>query len=239
MANRRKPMVSERRAPARAAMLIAASVAAMIVVGTVVGSLRGTLGKVATAAPPLLMVETPIDPLPAVVSPVAVPAISPQVVTPVEDPDEEVLDPLAPTPATAPVKAKTEHRVPVPLDPEASPKTFDGRPLRVVKTLRMLVTAYSPDEKSCGKWAKFKTTASGVSVYTNDMHLVAADTSLLPFGTIISVPGYHDGKPVPVLDRGGAIKGHHIDLLYPTDGAARRWGARWLLVTVWEYADRK
>ncbi len=114
--------------------------------------------------------------------------------------------------------------------------TFDGRPLRAVKTMRMLTTAYSPDERSCGAFAD-GITASGYSVWTNGMKLVAADTSLLPFGSIVSVPGYHGGRPVPVLDRGGRIKGGRLDLLYPTHETALKWGAQRLDVTVWEYAD--
>jgi len=114
--------------------------------------------------------------------------------------------------------------------------TFDGRPLRAVKTMRMLTTAYSPDERSCGAFAD-GITASGYSVWTNGMKLLAADTKLLPFGTIVSVPGYHGGRPVPVLDRGGRIKGARLDLLYPTHETALQWGAQRLDVTVWEYAD--
>jgi 3D (Asp-Asp-Asp) domain-containing protein len=118
----------------------------------------------------------------------------------------------------------------------ASTARFNGRPLRKVKTLSMLVTAYSPDERSCGKSAD-GITASGYSVWTNGMKMVAADTRILPMGSLVSVPGYHEGKPVPVLDRGGKIKGHRLDLLYPTHEIARRWGAQRLTVTVWAYAD--
>ncbi len=113
---------------------------------------------------------------------------------------------------------------------------FNGRPLRKARTLRMLVTAYSPDEQSCGIFAD-GITASGYSVYTNGMKLVAADTRLLPFGTIITVPGYNSGRPVPVLDRGGKIKGRRLDVLYPTHQRALQWGTQSLEVTVWEYAD--
>lgn len=125
---------------------------------------------------------------------------------------------------------------PTPVVNSASAPTFDGRPLRPVKTVRMLTTAYSPDARSCGIWAD-GITASGYSVWTNGMKLAAADTSLLPFGTIITVPGYNRGRPVPVLDRGGVIKGHRLDLLYPTHERALQWGAQRLDVTVWEYAD--
>lgn len=113
---------------------------------------------------------------------------------------------------------------------------FNGRPVRPARTIWMRVTAYSPDERSCGKWADGKT-ATMHSVWTNGMRLVAADTRILPFGSMVSVPGYAEGEVVPVLDRGGAIKGARLDVLYPTHEIARRWGVQWLPVTVWEYAD--
>lgn len=113
---------------------------------------------------------------------------------------------------------------------------FNGRPIRPVKTMTMTVTAYSPDERSCGKWAD-GITASGYSVWTNGMKLVAADTRILPFGSLISIPGYDNENIVPVLDRGGAIKGKRLDVLYPTHERARQWGVQELEVTIWEYAD--
>ncbi len=112
--------------------------------------------------------------------------------------------------------------------------SFDGRPIHMVGTVRMLVTAYSPDKKSCGSHAR-GITASGFSVWTNAMKLVAADARLLPFGALVSVPSYNNGHPVPVLDRGGAIKGRHVDVLLPTDSEARAWGKRYMTVTVWDY----
>ena len=113
---------------------------------------------------------------------------------------------------------------------------FNGRPVRPARTLSMLVTAYSPDERSCGESAD-GITASGYSVWTNGMKMVAADTDVLPFGALISVPGYDDANIVPVLDRGAAIKGHRLDVLYPTHEQAERWGVQRLNVIVWEYAD--
>jgi len=72
---------------------------------------------------------------------------------------------------------------------------------------------------------------------SGDGRLVAADRRLFPFGSLLTVPGYAGGQVVPVLDRGGAIKGSRLDVLYPTHQVARRWGVRHLDVTVWEYAD--
>jgi 3D (Asp-Asp-Asp) domain-containing protein len=119
---------------------------------------------------------------------------------------------------------------------QAEIRWFDNRPIRPVRTITMLVTAYSPDEQSCGEWAD-GITASGYSVRTNGGMLVAADTRILPFGSLLSIPGYDGGHVVPVLDRGGAIKGNRLDVLYPTHEDALEWGVQRLEVTVWEYAD--
>lgn len=113
---------------------------------------------------------------------------------------------------------------------------FDGRPARPARTIWMTVTAYSPDHRSCGKWADGYT-ASMKSVWTNAMKLVAADPKVLPIGSMVSVPGYSNSEIVPVLDVGGAIKGARLDVLYPSHTIARRWGVKKLPVTVWEYVD--
>jgi 3D (Asp-Asp-Asp) domain-containing protein len=110
--------------------------------------------------------------------------------------------------------------------------------VRPAKQFWMTVTGYSPDARSCGDSAD-GLTATLHSVNTNNMRLVAADTSILPYGSLVTVPGYAEGEVVPVLDCGGAIKGRRLDLLYPTHEAARQWGRQRILVTIWEYADGK
>ncbi|MCE2883554.1 MAG: 3D domain-containing protein [Planctomycetaceae bacterium] len=119
-----------------------------------------------------------------------------------------------------------------------APRTFDGRPLRAVRTMSMVVTAYSPDERSCGASAD-GITASGYSVQVNGGCLVAADPKVLPLGSLVSVPGYDGGAVVPVLDTGGAIKGQRLDVLFATHREALEWGKRTIEVTVWEYDDGK
>jgi 3D (Asp-Asp-Asp) domain-containing protein len=113
---------------------------------------------------------------------------------------------------------------------------YNGRPVRAVATLRMRVTAYSPDWRSCGASAD-GITASGYSVLTNGGFMVAADPRVLPLGSLVSVPGYDGGAVVPVLDTGGAIKGNRLDVLYPTHEVAMCWGVQDVDVVVWEYAD--
>ncbi len=113
---------------------------------------------------------------------------------------------------------------------------FNGRAVRPAKTYWMTITGYSPDERSCGKWAD-GITASNKSVWTNAMQLVAADTRILPFGSLLSIEGYANGQIVPVEDRGGAIKGMRLDLLYPSHEEALQWGVKRMPVTVWEYIE--
>lgn len=127
---------------------------------------------------------------------------------------------------------------------EASPewdlatRWFDGRPVRPARVLLMRVTAYSPDHRSCGEFADGQT-ATLHSVWTNGMRLAAADPTVLPYGTMLTVPGYADDEIIPVLDCGGAIKGARLDLLYATHERALQWGVQDLRVVIWEYADGK
>lgn len=119
-------------------------------------------------------------------------------------------------------------------DPEI--RFYKGRPVRPARVMLMTVTAYSPDYRSCGIYAD-GITASGKTVHYNAGELVAADTRYLPFGSLLSIPGYADERIVPVLDVGGAIKGSRLDVLYPTHERALQWGVQRLAVTVWEYVD--
>lgn len=153
-------------------------------------------------------------------------------IVPVANRAEPVVEVIEPTPA----EAERAERM---LERKAEQvRWFNGRPVRPGRVVWMTVTAYSPDARSCGKFAD-GVTATLHSVETNGGHLVAADTKLFPFGSMLSIDGYDDGDIVPVLDRGGAIKGHHIDLLMPTHKEARQWGVKRMPVIVWEFADGK
>ncbi len=125
-----------------------------------------------------------------------------------------------------------------PLATDPNVRWFNGRPIKPVKVVTMVVTAYSPDSRSCGDSAD-GVTATLHSVETNGFRLVAADPKVLPYGSMITVPGYDSDRVVPVLDCGGAIKGARLDVLFPTHEAARKWGVRKVQVTVWGYIDGK
>lgn len=175
---------------------------------------------------------------------------APNIELEIDVPSYEVVGRTAPPPAVEPLKPQATV-VAKPVDPSikhdragkpifvnGKPWTgdvFDHKPIRPVKTRTMKTTAYSPDEKSCGIWAD-GITASGKSVWMNGGRLVAADRSV-PYGTIMTIPGYNHGKPVQVWDRGGKIKGNRLDLLYPTHKIALQWGVQDLPVVFWEFVE--
>ena len=87
------------------------------------------------------------------------------------------------------------------------------------------MVAYGPGK---GQPKEVGITAAGTRA---DWGTIAADTRYYPFGTIMYVPGYGWGR---VEDIGGAIKGDHIDLYFPTHNEAIEWGRQWHKVKVWK-----
>ncbi len=121
------------------------------------------------------------------------------------------------------------------------------RPPRGAKprTVTVLATGYCKCGKCCGwkrnwrfqpvfssgsqkgKVKKVGVTASGTKAKKGT---IAADTRKYPFGTIMYIEGYGYGR---VEDRGGAIKGEHIDLFFRTHKQALEWGRQNKRVKVW------
>jgi 3D (Asp-Asp-Asp) domain-containing protein len=60
--------------------------------------------------------------------------------------------------------------------------------------------------------------------------VVAVDPRIIPLGTRLHVPGY--GKGV-AADTGSAIRGHLIDVWFPTRAEARAWGRKTITITVY------
>ena len=109
------------------------------------------------------------------------------------------------------------------------------RPANPYVLREFIVTSYCEKSCCCGPDA-CGITASGMPVryYTA---FCAAPRSI-PFDTQIEIPGYF-GRPVRVLDRGGAIKGNRLDVFFhDKDGKtghqrAREWGVRKLVCKVY------
>jgi len=112
-----------------------------------------------------------------------------------------------------------------------------ARPAFLIRRFR--VSSYCPCKICCGRWASLpmhkRTTASGESLQAlirAGERFVAADQGI-PFGTMVWVPGYADGW-VPVLDRGGKIRGDRLDVFYPDHKTALRFGVRYISVKIKE-----
>lgn len=82
-----------------------------------------------------------------------------------------------------------------------------------------------------GKRKQVGITASGARA---GVGTIAADTSRYPFDTIMHIPGYGYGR---VEDRGGEIKGGHIDLFFRTHKQALKWGRQEKEVKIWLPSD--
>ena len=61
--------------------------------------------------------------------------------------------------------------------------------------------------------------------------VVAVDPKLIPLGTKLFVPGY--GRAV-AADVGVGIKGRIIDVWMPNHAAARKWGRKTVVITVYQ-----
>lgn len=66
-------------------------------------------------------------------------------------------------------------------------------------------------------------TASGKRVYVGG---IAADLDVLPFGSIVIIPNYNNGKPCQVVDTGSAIKGNKLDVFLWSTHEAVHFGRR-------------
>ena len=97
------------------------------------------------------------------------------------------------------------------------------------QTVRMRVTAYCACRRCCGKFAD-GITASGHKIRRGDTF--AAADKRYSFGTEMVVAGYNKGKPIKVLDRGGAIRGNKLDVFFNSHRKARQWGVKYIDVKV-------
>jgi 3D (Asp-Asp-Asp) domain-containing protein len=100
------------------------------------------------------------------------------------------------------------------------------------KTVRMRVTAYCPCAICCGRATGI--TASGLRVSANGGKFAATgDEGLLPMGSMVSLPGYNGGRPVPVIDRMADEDEPRLDIYFRSHQVALEWGVKWMDVTVY------
>lgn len=120
----------------------------------------------------------------------------------------------------------------LPMTTETS--TFAPSPTPTVELVSLgefRITAYCPCEICCGNWAKNRPVDEdgSVQVFTASGDLavegvtIAADTSVLPFGTEVII----DDVKYIVQDRGKAIKGNKIDVYFENHQDALEFGVQY------------
>ena len=90
-----------------------------------------------------------------------------------------------------------------------------------------IITAYCQNECCCGKHSD-GITASGYIIQPGSKF--CATDPIISFGKVLDIPGY---GIVPVLDRGGKIKGNKIDVYFDTHEEALEWGRQEIEVYCW------
>jgi len=102
---------------------------------------------------------------------------------------------------------------------------IDSLDLTPIPKTEVKLTAYSPDSRSCGKWADGKTATMGDASKPG----AAVDPSVIPYGSIIILS---DGSFYRVDDTGGAMRKAtkqgtiHIDIRMPTHEQAMQFGVK-------------
>ncbi|WNC13911.1 3D domain-containing protein [Brevibacillus brevis] len=106
--------------------------------------------------------------------------------------------------------------------------------------VRVIATGYYAGYESTGKnpsHPSYGITYSGVKVRRDDYSTIAADLRIFPIGTVLYIPGYGYGV---VADKGGAIRGHKIDLYFETkQDVFKQWGKKAVDVYVVRRGDGK
>jgi 3D (Asp-Asp-Asp) domain-containing protein len=98
------------------------------------------------------------------------------------------------------------------------------------------VTAYTAGFESCGKLPddpEYGVTATGTKV--QEGITIAADWNVLPPGTVVYIENV--GRRI-VEDKGGAVRGKHIDLYLPDLEDAQAWGVKYLKVIIIEMGEK-
>ncbi|WP_341302253.1 3D domain-containing protein [Lysinibacillus sp. FSL H8-0500] len=100
---------------------------------------------------------------------------------------------------------------------------------------------HSRSENSHNEWVNFHATyyghdcrgcsgitATGINVrnriYFNHLRIVAVDPTIIPLGTIVEIQTPYERFKAIAADKGGAIKGHRLDILVESERIAAQYG---------------
>lgn len=100
-------------------------------------------------------------------------------------------------------------------------------PFEQVKKFTAKVTGYSNDSKSINvpEWKDGRTATGTIACRGT----IAADWNIFKPGTKLYVPGYGIGT---IEDRGGKVKGHHLDIFFDSREKALEWGVKQMEIVV-------
>jgi len=93
------------------------------------------------------------------------------------------------------------------------------------RVFTMNTSAYSPDARSCGKYANGRTATGKRAGYG----IAAVDPRVIPMGSKLYIEGY--GYAI-AADVGRAIKGNRMDLGFNSHKGALKWGRRTVRVVI-------
>lgn len=96
---------------------------------------------------------------------------------------------------------------------EAAQSSSSVRSLGVFKT-----TGYCPCKGCSGGWGRHTSTGAVATA----RHTIAVDPSVIPYGSQIMI----NGVVYTAEDRGGGVRGHHIDIFYDTHSESRHHGVQ-------------
>lgn len=97
--------------------------------------------------------------------------------------------------------------------------------LKEVSLGEFKLTAYCTCSKCCGKWAD-GATATGTRATPG--RTIAVDPDVIPLGSKVYINGFE----YTAEDTGSAIKGHRIDILFPTHQEALNFGVQYAEVAI-------
>lgn len=135
------------------------------------------------------------------------------------------------------IEATNVTMSPAPPEPEPTPPEPEPTPQpepELIELGEFRTTAYCTCVSCCGIWSDehpsridtdyVQKTASGT--IPTEGRTVAADTDVLPFGTVVVI----DGQEYIVEDRGGAVKGNSIDIYFDSHEEAVEYGLQYKII---------
>lgn len=113
-----------------------------------------------------------------------------------------------------------------------------NEPTWISSYMTVTATAYCACEVCCGRWSKYKKTATGTSAMSDG---VAVDPSYIPLGSRIDIPKEYynrgpnnNGSWILCDDTGSSIKGLKIDLRFSNHNQAILFGKKKIKVRIWQ-----